>query len=231
LKISNGGFSFECNSRTEEKRAKTLFTKEPGTIEWLNVHAKPGAVFYDIGANIGVYTVVAGVLGAKVHAFEPHKVNASSLRKNIALNGIDATVHEIALGGYDGKVTFNYRTMEAGSSGSQAWHTKSEDGVSFQPCLSEVVEMRRLDGMGLERPDFIKIDVDGNELEILKAIGNTGAKSIQVEIHPRDDEAICAYMTSCGYALDHRHYTASGKAKLAQGATSVTHNAVFKWIG
>lgn len=232
--VENGGFKFDCNSRTEQKRAATLFTKEAGTIEWLKSHAKPGSVFYDIGANVGVYTVVAGVLGSKVYAFEPHKVNAESLRKNIALNGIDATVMQIALGGHDGTVMFNYRTLEAGSSGSQAGHTNSEDGIPFDPCLSEEVQIRRLDGLKIEKPDFIKLDVDGNELDILFDMGTVlrrGVSSVQVEIHPRDDAAICGYMASCGYALDHRHYTASGKAKLASGAKTVTHNAVFRWIG
>src|SRR5437879_5933266 len=51
-------------------RARTLFSKEPETIEWIRSFG-PDDVFYDIGANVGIYSIFAGVRCRKIYAFEP----------------------------------------------------------------------------------------------------------------------------------------------------------------
>lgn len=234
--VKSGNYSFDCSSAQEEKRARTLFVKESGTIAWLEENSRPGAVFFDVGANIGIYSVVAGVRGSRVHAFEPHSVNFERLKKNLTLNGVDFVAHKVGLGDTDHEGTLNYRSLEAGTSGSQVGHNRSESGEEFTPLKSEPVEVRRLDSMRLEQPDFIKIDVDGNEIQVLMGMVETlgsGVQSVQIEIHPRDDADITNLMRRLGYALSHRHHTTSGKAKINLGADplSVTHNAVFKWIG
>src|SRR5437660_1506562 len=67
-------------------RVQTLFTKEPGTIDWIESFA-PGEVFVDVGANIGIYSLYAGVAaGAEVYAFEPESQNYAELYRNILLN-------------------------------------------------------------------------------------------------------------------------------------------------
>ena len=60
--IEIGEYKFAYDNAIEYFRAQTLFTKEEGTIAWLQRELKPGDVFYDVGANVGCYTIVAAKL-------------------------------------------------------------------------------------------------------------------------------------------------------------------------
>ena len=93
LKIA--GLKFDCDSPVETWRVTTLFTKEPGTIAWLDKEVKEGDVLFDIGANIGLYSVYAASKGAKVYAFEPHIINAAKLLLNTSLNTFKSSVSEL----------------------------------------------------------------------------------------------------------------------------------------
>src|SRR3990167_5131009 len=71
-----------------EWRVRTLATKEPSVYEWLQTLG-PDDVLFDVGANIGVYTVFAAVcMGARVVAFEPEAQNFAALNLNLSLNDI-----------------------------------------------------------------------------------------------------------------------------------------------
>src|SRR4051812_3800912 len=73
-------------------RAKTVMTKEPGTISWIDGFA-PGEVFVDIGANVGTYALCAARFrGVRVFAFEPESQNYALLNLNIHRNRLDDTV-------------------------------------------------------------------------------------------------------------------------------------------
>jgi hypothetical protein len=52
-------YRFQCENLREYSHCVKMFVKEPGTCRWIKEAVKPGQVFYDIGANIGVYTVMA----------------------------------------------------------------------------------------------------------------------------------------------------------------------------
>ena len=70
---------------------------------------REGRPFFDIGANVGTYTVLAaGVCGAKTWAFEPDKDAIRALNRNIAINNLQDLVrlHEIAVGDSDQHVAF-----------------------------------------------------------------------------------------------------------------------------
>ena len=73
-------------------RAETLLDKEPATIRWIDTFS-PGEVLWDIGANIGIYSLYAGVVkGVEVLAFEPASFNHALLCDNIRLNGLEDRV-------------------------------------------------------------------------------------------------------------------------------------------
>ena len=79
-------------------RIDTLYTKEPDTIQWLQA-MKPGEVLYDVGANIGQYSIYAAKRGVKVFAFEPESQNYALLCKNIVLNKLEnCTAYPLCLG-------------------------------------------------------------------------------------------------------------------------------------
>jgi len=245
VEVRNGksSYRFDCHSYTEFKRAATLFQKEQGTIEWLHKVLRPGDAFCDIGANIGLYSVVAGDLvgdTGEVAAFEPHPANTMSLMQNMALNGLveRSKVISAALSDATGFFDFNIRESIPGSSMSQLGGTVDGNGREFVPELRECKAAFSLDDLvargTVRSPDVIKIDVDGNELLVLagmKAVlgSDERPRSVQVEVNHRYEAELDAFMQSFGYSLQERHHTHIGKRKIAAGADplAVAHNAVY----
>lgn len=237
-----GDFIFECTNDYEVWRAQNLFTKEEGTIQWLG-RLQPGDVLYDVGANIGLYSLVGGKAvgpGGHVYAFEAHVGNASRLLRNIRLNKLTETVQVLAIALHDreGFFPFNYTSNEPGSSGSQLGHTLTEFGQNFPPVATELKYATTLDalvkGDVIRPPQAIKIDVDGNEPLILAGmvdvLRSPGLRTVQVEMHPGTEETINEQMTAVGFVLIERHYTGQGKKQIAKGVdpTKVFSNTIFE---
>ena len=88
-------------------RVDTLFTKEPETIEWINNFKtkKNKITFWDIGANIGLYSLYASKIhnDIEVISFEPSTSNLRVLSRNISINKMDKKISicQIPLGNYD----------------------------------------------------------------------------------------------------------------------------------
>jgi FkbM family methyltransferase len=161
-----------------------LFTKEPCTIEWLD-NIKPGEVLYDIGANVGSYSVYAGVRGVKVYSFEPEADNYALLTKNLTLNGIKENAYCLALSNED---KFGMLNLSQRGAGGSCHNFSNEDGKIQQGCMA--IRLMGLFELGLPVPDHIKIDVDGNEFDVIKGLGSyiQDVKSIIVEIDPNSSE-------------------------------------------
>lgn len=240
------GLTFECGDPIAEWRVDTIRTKEPGTVAWIET-LQPGEVFYDVGANIGLYTLLAarrvGPAG-RVYAFEPHVANALALLRNVQANGFSDRVRVLtcALHSRDGGLRFNYRSLREGSSGSQLGHCEGEDGREFQPVVAEIKPMVTICTLlvsgTIRPPTAIKIDVDGNELEVLRGIfpsrtHQLPARTMQVEMHPRDRQAITDLLIGQGYRIDRVHFTAQGQQAIDRGAdaASVTNNTIFRQEG
>lgn len=228
--------TFVQDTPLEQWRVKTLATKEPGTIAWLD-ELQPGDVFYDIGANVGIYTIYAaekvGPTG-HVYAVEPHLANAVSLLKNIAANGFQdrVTVACVALCDVDYWGAFHYRDLTAGASGSQLGNAIGEDGRPFTPVLTEYKHSIRLDHLATDwrRPTAIKIDVDGRELHILCGAYALRPASWQIEVHPGHADAIAWRCEHVGYRQAQIHYTSHGQKQIDKGAdpATVTANVIYR---
>jgi FkbM family methyltransferase len=235
---------FRCQTETELWRARTAATKEAGTVEWIAGTVKPGEVFCDIGANIGLYTLMAAaVVGerGRVYAFEPHAANFLSLMRNIVLNRMEQVVQPAAcaLHDRDGVFDFNYENLGAGSSMSQLAATRDGEEREFRPVVREAKLATSLDRIiesgSLQPPHHVKLDVDGNELLILRGMqrllgGPMRPRTLQVEINQRYRAELLSFMDQCGYVQYHRHDTAHGLEQIAQGrpAADVAHNALFR---
>ena len=232
----------ETTTDLEVWRAETALTKEPGTVKWIQAQTQPGDVFYDIGANIGIYALMAAeYVGdeGQVYAFEPHVPNAKSLLNNITLNPGGARIQVVtsALHNENGFFPFNYSKLKAGSSGHQLATTTGEYGRVFVPVATELkhsVTIEWLIRHQVIRPaTLIKLDVDGNEILILQGmegwIERSALRSIQVEVHPVDEVRVTQFMERHGFRLIQRHYTAYGQAALEQGynVETIPANAVF----
>ncbi len=129
---------------------------------------RPDDLFVDVGANVGVYTVLASaVAGARTAAFEPNPDTFAHLRRNVLVNGVEGRVamHQSALGRDASTVHFSVE-------GPDAMHhvARSTDD------LSKTIETRveRLDEvLAGAAPVLIKMDVEGYEMEVLGGAAET----------------------------------------------------------
>jgi len=140
---------------------------EKGLIEWCKQFCKQGTVL-DIGAHTGTYSIALAGHAAKVHSFEPQKMTFYALCGSIALsNAKNVTAHNVALGANTqvGMMTLNIRSHDGGGSSLQSF----ADPVLAQ----EQVEVHTLDSYNFRNITFIKMDVEDNELNVLKGATQT----------------------------------------------------------
>ena len=90
-------YSFAAPNALCEYRINTFATKEPETLEWIDSFERD-SVFWDIGANIGLYSIYAGkTKHCRTFAFEPSVFNLEFLARNIYLNSLQDTITIIPL--------------------------------------------------------------------------------------------------------------------------------------
>ena len=203
-KIKDLPFKLVVQSEIEIWRAADFWTKEPETIAWIDSFA-PGSVFWDIGANIGVFSLFAASLGVNVYAFEPCMENISRFNDNTWQNKdlafvLPQNTFKYAISDFDGKSTFYVPKSGAGRSGGQIGAALDDSGREFTPEESYEVETYKIDTLAdrLGVPNHIKIDVDGIEWRILQGgsatLASQDVKSVLVEVN-KDHGEIETFMT------------------------------------
>ena len=132
-------------------------------------HLKDGATVVDIGANVGLYSLVAArAVGPRgmVFAIEPNPANAKMIKMSALKNGFENIVI-IAAGASD-----EYGLLRLNLSYSNGTTSKDIDGIE-QVFSSNVVPSVRLDDVLKTRVDLVKIDVEGAEYLALKGMSQT----------------------------------------------------------
>lgn len=127
-----------------------------------------GKTVVDAGANIGIFTLYALALGAKkLYAFEPVKETFKMLKGNIALNRAGRLVRaeNIALGAADCEAVLKFNTEGDGSSMLAGAGGEVNPGVNYSGV--RIVKLAPLDSLVKSRVDFLKMDVEGYEEEVL----------------------------------------------------------------
>jgi FkbM family methyltransferase len=167
-------FKMITETDMEKYRAESFWDKEPETVAWIQSF-KPGQVFFDVGANVGVYSLYAASLypDMLIYAFEPVIANFRRLTENVELNGFD-NIHcfNVAVGERDRIVDLHIPREGVGQSGAQIGGAVDEHGEAFEPSMSPKVMECRLDNFLSRRVEntHIKIDVDGREESALIGI-------------------------------------------------------------
>ena len=204
------------DSLTEQGTRLHSCQKEPDTVEWIETFMKAGDIFYDVGANVGAYSLVAAKYFAgavKIYSFEPAFLNFSQLSKNIFLNKCQGTVVPLSIALSD-KTTigeFNYHDLVPGG----ALHTFGEavdyKGDRFTPVYSQPVLSYRMDDLveqfKIPGPTHIKIDVDGIEKAVLEGaqtiLSGSTLRSVIVELEEGPGEReITELLVGNGFKLD-----------------------------
>jgi len=100
-------------------RSKTFSSKEPETLEWID-NFKKRSVFWNMGANIGLYKIYVAMNGHKIFSFEPSFFNLETLSKNINLNKLEnkVTIFSIVLNDSPKINNFNLSKIEWGGANS-----------------------------------------------------------------------------------------------------------------
>lgn len=142
---------------------------------------RPGDVAVDVGANIGVLSIAMGrAVGptGRLLAFEPQRLVFDILNRNLARHGLDrAETHRAILAEQDGDGAF--ADLEQLPEGRKVNFGSFSVRSRIQPEYGSMVPtpIRSLDSFGLERCDFIKIDVEGAEGAVLQGASATIARA------------------------------------------------------
>lgn len=194
--------------------------KEPGTVKWLEESVQPGDAIYDVGACIGAYSFIAAYLlgdsGGCVYAIEPAASNFAALAVNTMLNAQTRKVYPLAVALSDCNRVLHLEHSDVMS--GAATHSLASDPAAFShPVLAWSLDTLR-SVYKLQRPNLIKIDVDGHEYTALKGMKNTlkdsKLRSVLVEVNEGLTfwERIEPLMKSCGLALKEKQATPSSGA-------------------
>lgn len=160
-----------------------------------------GDVVRDVGANVGFYALLAGVLAGqegRVLAFEPVAENVAILRRHLSLNDLETRVEVVEAAVADKSGIRHFSAGEYRATGKLDRAGQIEVRVV---SLDEMMAEGRL-----PRVDVIKIDVEGAELEVLE-----GAKEVLtryrprlvVELHnPEMDRKCPEFLRQLGYQIE-----------------------------
>jgi FkbM family methyltransferase len=184
-------------------------TREPETLAWIDAFETP-CRFWDIGANIGVFSIYAGLRpNVEVCAFEPAAASYAALCRNIEANGLGDRVQAYCLAISD-RTELGRLNLSATNAGSvfNAFECKNDCfGNEITVAFQQGMVGFSIDGLrcqfGLPAPNYLKIDVDSIEERILTGASETlldpELRSVLIEVEtadtPRNDrltEALAA---------------------------------------
>lgn len=202
ITAGTGVIKFFCPSPMPEWRARTLMTKEPETIAWINGFDKSD-VLWDVGANVGIYSLYAASRGISVLAFEPAPGNAYLLSRNVELNAFDKLVSSYCLAFSDQTRLDSFHMSNTDLGGALSSFGEATDwkgGHYITKFLQAMIGFSIDDFIKQFSPPFpthIKIDVDGIEKKIVLGAAGTlsdqRVKSVLIELNdvlPECDEII-----------------------------------------
>ncbi|VUX54842.1 putative Methyltransferase FkbM domain protein [uncultured Woeseiaceae bacterium] len=230
-----GTIKFFCPGKLPEWRARTLLTKEPETLEWIGTFGETD-VLWDIGANVGVYSLYAATKGHSVLAFEPSPSNYYLLGKNVEINKLDGRVlgYCVALNDTTKLDTFFMSNTELGGALSSFGEAIDWQGRSFvAQCRQSMVGFSVDDFIKLFAPPFpnhIKIDVDGIEDRIIigarQTLADKRLKSVLVELDSERTEycqGVAEALATSGLILLKKEHA----PEFDQGESSAAFNYIF----
>ncbi|MCW5912353.1 MAG: FkbM family methyltransferase [Cyclobacteriaceae bacterium] len=172
-------------------------------------HVNTSSTVFDVGANIGYFTCLAGCYcsGGHVYAFEPGYENVRILKRNIDLNALTNTVTEYcAVSDLAGTVKFQNSPVGNAVLKMIETNTHNWDLIPVKSItLDGYCEAQRI------LPDFVKIDVEGAEMKVLSGMENILAGNVKllIEIHDKElkefnssKEEVLNYLKSFGFTLE-----------------------------
>jgi len=208
------GLWIRVNPRTGQNVQQGI--GEPEVQKALIEHLRSGMTFYDVGANIGFFSLLAArLVGSQgcVISFEADPEIAARLRENLARNQFaHARVEEKAV--WSESSTVSFARVDPNTSPDRGLGHVAANGSASGTITVEAVSLDQYIASH-PAPDFLKCDVEGAELAVFQGAANllSGKRPILlVEIHsPENHRGLLEQFTGCGYrcqALDDNHVLA-----------------------
>jgi FkbM family methyltransferase len=180
---------------------------EPGVQEALRRHVAPGMTVYDVGADLGFFSLIAARLtgpAGRVETFEAVPASAAAVRANASLNGYADRigVHNVAVSDRSGQGTFlipsEHSWAHLADRGRQAAHRYTSVEISTVALDDEIA------AGALVPPDVVKLDVEGSEIAVLEGLTRTLRDRPVVvicELHETNAEVL-ALLGEVGYEAE-----------------------------
>lgn len=183
-------------------RVYTLLTKEKETINWLNKNGSKETYFFDVGANIALYSVYySKKFRAKSICFEPNFLNNNLIQKNISINKLEKYITIIPNPLFS-KNKFGIFSQNSGLAGMAESTFNQKDFKNnyntFSMSLDNLLNIMKLN----KKSCLLKIDVDGNEYEVIKGSQKflkKYCKSALIEVNVNSKSKINQLMKSLGF--------------------------------
>jgi len=178
------GCTFSFDERNAELAETVVSTGdyEPVTVQAVLDHLRPGAAFADLGANVGVFSVLAaravGPAG-RVYAFEPTPRSAAMLRANLERNGVvrQVTVVEAAGAAEPGRARF------ATVASSQLNSIAVGDELGGETIDVEVTSLDAFfEKQGWPPLDVVKMDVEGQEIDVFRGMSRLVERNLGLRV-------------------------------------------------
>ena len=180
----------------------------------LQQHVQPGMTFYDVGANIGFFSLIAARLvgpSGRVFSFEPDPENVARLKDNFAHNNFDWTAAE-EKAVWSEATTVSFERVDSSTSPDRGLgHVAREPSKSDNMISVQAISLDDYTSSRAE-PDFLKCDVEGAEVAVFEGAANLLRRKraiLLVEMHsPENQQLLTEKFRRLGYTvtnLDENH--------------------------
>lgn len=197
ITIAGRALKLRLTSNHIRRSTSVLFAMEPGMYRWF-AGFDPSDVLVDVGANIGMYSVLAaGISGCRVIAIEPFSLNVADLQHNVAINGLEhrITVMHAAATDRERVDRLYFGQNFAGAANQSFGRDDISEQYDDRDANSEEVRGVPLDTLvargEIPFPAHVKIDVDGFEEQVIEGmrgiLSDPRFKSLRMEIRWLED--------------------------------------------
>ncbi len=203
-----GELLVECPSARALHDPQGFGQDEPETVAWI-MGLPEGATLWDIGANIGLYSLLAARRGLSVLAFEPSAASFAAMARNAEINGLDDRIaaYCLAFAETTALVTLHMASSAAGHSmHSIEGHSIGARAGGVRQAVPGFSVDDFIAHFAARPPDAIKLDVDGIEPAILRGAQGTlraHVREVLVEIDGANAAAggngIPEILAECGF--------------------------------
>lgn len=204
-------FTLHCDNWILYRRWQTFNEKDPETLDWIDHCLQDGDTFFDVGANVGIYSIYAALRHPRLRvvAFEPEYANLHTLRDNVIENHLQDRVQifALALSDQSGVSRLHIQEFLPGA----ALHTESPGTLEQTLMGRQVLWWEGVCTLTMDefceqtglQPQGLKIDVDGTEARVLEGglhtLQSTALRSLIIELQEQDRQQCEELLRAAGW--------------------------------